>query len=180
MLHQNVCKQLLDRKLISAMQGTSVHMVANYISALRAKLVIYELNYAVVDHPQIRYFIKAMKINRPLSVPWRNVMSISDLKVLIGKCKDISMGLVYKAVFLVAYFGMLRLSNMEPHSAQSFDHSRHLCGGDVVFTSKYVKILIKWTKNCSNTRQNSCIVLAQTGNSPPVHLLSSQRHFGCI
>ena len=129
-----------------ASQGTSVHMVANYISALRAKLVIYQLNYAVVDHPQIRYFIKAMKINRPLSVPRRNVMSISDLKVLIGKCKDISMGLVYKAVFLVAYFGMLRLSNMAPHSAQSFDHSRHLCGGDVVFTSKYVKILIKWTK----------------------------------
>ena len=35
---------------------------------------------------------------------------------------------------------------MAPHSAQSFDHSRHLCGGDVVFTSKYVQILIKWTK----------------------------------
>ena len=33
-----------------------------------------------------------------------------------------------------------------PHSATSYDPSRHLTGADVFFTKSYVKIMIKWSK----------------------------------
>ena len=56
------------------------------------------------------------------------------------------MGSVYKAVYLVAYFGFLRLSNTAPHSMGLFDASRHLTAQDVTFTSKFVKINLKWSK----------------------------------
>ena len=56
------------------------------------------------------------------------------------------MGSVYKAVFLVAYFGFLRLSNLAPHSIGLFDASRHLTARDVTFTQKFVKINLKWSK----------------------------------
>ena len=41
----------------------SVSMTENYVSALKAKFVLYDLSYTVLEHPKIRYFVKALKIN---------------------------------------------------------------------------------------------------------------------
>ena len=51
-------------------------------------------------------------------------------------------GIVYKAVFLTAFYGFLRRSNLAPHSGLSFDSSRHITAGDQIFcknSSKMVK-----------------------------------------
>ena len=55
-------------------------------------------------------------------------------------------GPVYKAIFLTGFFGFLRLSNLSPHSAATFDPTRHFTGADVFFTKKFVKLLVKWSK----------------------------------
>ena len=49
-------------------------------------------------------------------------------------------------MFLTGFFGFLRLSNLSPHSAATFDPTRHLTGSDVFFTKNFVKLLIKWSK----------------------------------
>ena len=53
-------------------------------------------------------------------------------------------------LFLTGFFGFLRLSNLSPHSAATFDPSRHLTGSDVFFIKKYVKLLLKWSKTIQN------------------------------
>ena len=63
------------------------------------------------------------------------------------------MGIVYKAVFLTAFYCFLRLSNLAPHSRLSFDASRHITGGDVIFAKKFAK----WSK--TNQNRNSAHVL---------------------
>ena len=47
---------------------------------------------------------------------------------------------------MLAFFGFLRLSNIAQHSLTSFDSSRHLCAGDLIFTKCFLKVIIKWTK----------------------------------
>ena len=61
-------------------------------------------------------------------------------------CDYIYLGKVFKAVFLLAFFWFLRLSNIAPHSLTSFDSSHHLCAGDLIFTKHFLKVVIKWTK----------------------------------
>ena len=50
-----------------AWNQVSVHMVANNVSAIKANLVLYGLDHTFMDHPRIKYFIKSMKMSRPLS-----------------------------------------------------------------------------------------------------------------
>ena len=53
-------------------------------------------------------------------------MSIDMLKKLIIMSDQVPCGSVLKAVFLIAFFGFLWISNIAPHSASSFDSSRNL------------------------------------------------------
>ena len=123
--------------------NVSVHMVSNNISAIRASLIIYDLNYLFLDHPRVRYFVKALKINRPLAVVKRNVMSLHTLKRLALLCDEIQFGFVFKPVFLIAFFGVLRISNLAPHSVSAFDPSRNMTIADVTFHSHSMQIAIK-------------------------------------
>ena len=90
------------------------------------------------------------------------------------------MGPIFKAIFLVAFFGFFRLSNLAPHSFSSFDISRHLAAGDIFFSKKIVKILVKWTKTLQTHDQIKIISLPNLGKSPlcPYHAL--ERSFFCI
>ena len=51
----------------------SVTMVANHSSAIKACLTLYDLNFNICDHPNVKYFVKSLRINRPLAVVHHNV-----------------------------------------------------------------------------------------------------------
>ena len=76
------------------------------------------------------------------------------------------MGSIFKAVFLVALFGFFRLSSLAPHSFVAFDIARHLAAGDIFFSKKFVKILVKWTKTLQTHDQIKLISLPNLGKSP--------------
>ena len=125
------CLVILSFLELLTKQNTSTHMVANYVSAIKAKFMVFGLQHWVLDDPRIKYFLKSLKVNRPLSIPRRNIMDIPTLRKLVLLCDNIPMGSVYKAMFLTAFFAFLRLSNLTSHSAPSFDPSRHITAGDV-------------------------------------------------
>ena len=97
----------------------SVNMIANHLSAVKAKFIENGLDCAVFQDQIIKLYMKSLKINRPLNPIKRNIMSIQLHQQLATLCEKMFMGAVYKAVYLVAYFGFLRLSNMALHSIQS-------------------------------------------------------------
>ena len=126
--------------------NVSVSMVQNYWSAIRAKFLLYDLNSCVLLDQRFRLYVKSLKINRPLVSVTRHIMTVYQLNYLSGLCDHIYMGPVYRAIFLVAFFGFLLLSNLAPHSVGSFDHTRHITAQDVHLTSTYLKIHLKWSK----------------------------------
>ena len=121
-------------------------VLANYLSAIKAKCILYNLSYHVCKNVKIKYFLKSVKITRPLSVKPHNIIDLDMLKAIVSKCQNYYCGPVYKAIFLTVFFGFVRLSNLSPHSAATFDPTRHLTGADVFFTKKFVKLLLKWSK----------------------------------
>ena len=79
--------------------GVSVHVIANNVAAKNLLCMV------LIMWSWIKYFVKAMRINRPLSVPKRNVMSLKQLIELEHLSYTLSSGKLYKAVFLIALFG---------------------------------------------------------------------------
>ena len=133
----------------------STCVVTNYISAIRAYFVIYNLSFVIFDHPKIKYYIKSLKINRPLSVKSHNLIDISWLISISTQCSNFTSAPVYRAIFLSGFFSFLRLSNLEPHSLSAFDPSRLLTGQDVFFSKKTREDTHKVVENYANKRQGN-------------------------
>ena len=144
----------------------SVNMISNYLSAIRAKLVVLGLNPSALDHKKVNYYIRALKLNRPMSVTTHNIITLDMLLKIVHQCDLLYMGAVFKAVFLVAFFGFFRLSNLAPHSFMAFDFTRHLAGGDIFFEKNMVKILVKWSKTIQTRDHIKVITLPRlVGNA---------------
>ena len=124
----------------------STAMISNYVSAIKACFVLHDLPYHLLDHPKVKLFQKSMRINRPLALVSHNIIDLSRVETISIACGTLHCAEVLRAVFLTAFFGLFRLSNLAPHSLSAFDPSRHLTGKDLFFTKKFVKILIKWSK----------------------------------
>ena len=115
---------------------TSVYMLANCLAAIRANFNVQGLNAAILDDKRLKYYLKSIKLNRPVCLSNKNVISAETLHKIVCCCDTFYMGPIFKAVFLVAFFGFFRLSNLAPHSFSSFDISRHLAAGDIFFSKK--------------------------------------------
>ena len=54
--------------------------------------------------------------------------------------------LTYRCAYLLAFYGLFRISNLTPKSASGFDLSRHLLRIDVAFLYTGAHIQVKWAR----------------------------------
>ena len=107
----------------------SSSMISNHIAAVKAMSIVYDMQYEAWDHPKIRYFVKSLKLQRPMVLPKRNIIDLVTLKKMVATCHQFLDACVYRAVLLTAFFGFFRLSNIAPHAQREFDSNRHFTGG---------------------------------------------------
>ena len=62
--------------------GVSPNMLCNYVSAIKAKFVIYDFPAKGLESKRIYNYAKSHKINRPL-----NIISIGDIGVTLSVLK---------------------------------------------------------------------------------------------
>ena len=74
-------------------------MLANYLSAIKASFVLYDLPYHVLDHPKIKLFKKFVRINRPLNLVSHNIIDIQRLEQISLACDAFKCAEVLRAVF---------------------------------------------------------------------------------
>ena len=100
-------------------------------------------------------------------------MSRQVLENLVKECNFIFGGKVFKAIFLMAFFGFLRISNLAPHAVRAFDPSRQLTPQDISFESNCMKIVIKWSKTLQTRDRTHVLTLPRLRASPlcPVRAL---------
>ena len=98
------------------------------MSAIRVNLIVGSLPYKCLDQPEVKYFMKSVRINRPIKFRNRNFINIPILCQMVNACDKLYLGFIFKTVFLMTF------SNIAPHSLATLDRSRHLLVGDTIFT----------------------------------------------
>ena len=73
--------------------------------------------------------------------------------------------MAYSALFLLAFHGFFRISNLLPPSQQKFNPLHHLARGDVIFAHPGSHIIIKWSKTLQSSKSCKIIKLPTIPNS---------------
>ena len=124
----------------------SAASMANHLSAIKAKLALFGLSIQPFSDPRIKYFQKAMILHRPFKVALKKIIDIHTLQLTVRTCDFTYMRQVFKAVYTLAFFSFLRLSNLVPHSVKLFSPLYHLARADIMFAFPGMQIIIKWPK----------------------------------
>lgn len=121
--------------------------IVNYVSAVRLLHKLVGVQASSLHCFELDLMLRAMSVTLDRTLPCRQPVSIGLLSSLCQLCEKLdTLGTVVKCVFLFAFFGFLRISNVVPSAAAKFDRTRHLCGGDVFTTTTGLDIIIKWSK----------------------------------
>ena len=144
----------------------SAASIANHLSAIKAKLALFGLPLQAFTDPRIKYFQKAMTLHRPFKVKLKKIIDIKTLHLIIRACDSTYMGQIFKAVYTIAYFSFLRLSNLVPHSAKMFSPLYHLARADILFASPGLQIIVKWTKTLQARNVVKILKIPSLGTNP--------------
>ena len=155
--------------------NTSHSNIANHISAIKACCTIYNLPLSPFQDPRIKYYLKAMALHKAFKVKLKKIVDLHTLQLITRSCDFTYMGQIYKALYLVAFFSFLRISNLLPHFTQSFSPIHQLSQRDLIFAPPGLHIIIKWTKTLQIRDKVKILKLPSLGSSPlcPVSALKN-------
>ena len=146
----------------------------NYIAAIKAKCIQFDIAHDFLSDPRIRYYLRAINLSAPMCVKLKTVVNIDTLKAIIAQCNSTYMRQIFKAIYLLGFFGFFRLSNLTPHCVKSFDPLKHLTKEDIISTPGGMSILVKWSKTMQFNDQVRLVHLPVLNNELcPVKALSN-------
>ena len=87
------------------------------------------MDYTIFAHAKVRLMLGALE-RAPQGPPrQKGTFSISTLENIVNMCDQLELPTVFKAIYLLAFFGFLHISNLVPLTRASFSVKVHLCRG---------------------------------------------------
>ena len=74
------------------------------------------------------------------------------------------MSILFRAVFLTAFFAFFTMSNVAPHSRFKFNPNKHILRQDVIFHHPGVHNLVKWTKTLQDNNSHHFVQIPALHN----------------
>ena len=145
--------------------NTSAPSLANYVSAIRTHYVMYSWNTEFLRDQKIAMLLKSVTINRPFEPKTVSILDVDILKQIVQIASKLPYSETFVPLYLFAFFSFLRLSNMIPHSVASFDLTRNLARGDIIFADDSAIIVVKWSKTLQDRKKTATISIPNLGNS---------------
>ena len=146
--------------------NTSASAMANHLSAIKAKLSMSGISIQAFYDPRIKYFQKAMTLHRPFKVQLKKIIDIDTLHLIVRTCDSTYMGQVFKAVYTLAFFSFLRLSNLVPHSVRHYSALYHLARGDIILANPGIHVVVKWSKTIQSRNTVKILKIPRLGANP--------------
>ena len=112
------------------------------------------LDTSPLSHYSVAKYIRSISINSTFRPTPRGIFDLHTLYRISMACDILPDLLLFRAIFLVAFYGFLRMSNMAPHSKKQFSKDRHILRQDIILAPPGIHLLIKWTKTLQDS--NSC------------------------
>ena len=153
----------------------SASNISNHLAGIRTMYIVHGLSTTPFKDERLALYLKALRLNAQPVPRNRSVVTLQMLEQILQACLSFEMQFIYKPLYLLAFYSVLRLSNILPHSLHSFDPTRQLCRGDIIFSSEHAVVLIKWSKTRQDRSQVFSISIPVLGNSPlcPVSALKT-------
>ena len=139
-------------------------VIHNYISSIKSAAKRFHWPIPPFSHHLVTSFLRSISINSTLPPTPRGVFDLSALAAISRACSILDDPDLFRAVFLVAFFAFLRMSNVAPHSRFKFDPLRHILRQDVIFQDPGAHILIKWTKTLQDRSAHHFVQIPALSN----------------
>ena len=137
----------------------SPKVIKSYISSISAMAKCFRLDYSAVANHHVMKYLRSISINSKFAPTPRGLFDIKTMYHISISCDILTDPMLFRAIFLTAYFGFLRMSNMAPRSVKKFDPSKHFLRRDVQFLPPGVHLLIKWTKTLQDNNSHHVVQL---------------------
>ena len=116
-----------------AQQGLRAPTLTNHMTVLRHFFSVFNMNVDFLESRLVKLAIRAVAYNAPLSFKIKGTLSIAQLRQLIRPLDGTQDSEVYRAIFLMGFFGFYRLSTLVPSAKSGFSPSRYITHGDVIW-----------------------------------------------
>ena len=139
-------------------------VIRNYLSSIRLMASKYNIPQTGLDHYAISNYLRSISINSNFRPTPRGIFDLTTLYHISISCDILHDPELYRAIFLTAFYGFLRMSNIAPHSAKQFSKHRHFLRQDLIFAHPGAHLIIKWTKTLQDHRAHHIIQLPSLKN----------------
>lgn len=129
---------LVDADLLSC-------TIANYMSAVKHHMAVLGLRTDMFTDLRVVKMLQGIKSVTRAAPKMKSVITLDVLRDISKACKVLDNPMLFRAIFLVAFFSFLRISNFAVSSPQAFDPTRHFTVIDFVLTEPC--LMVKWEKN---------------------------------
>ena len=142
----------------------SPKVIKNYLSSISSMARFYRLSDSSLSDSAISRYIRCISINSRFLPTPRGVFDIKTLHLISLSCDMLTDPLLFRAIFLTAFWGFFRMSNIAPHSSKKFDARRHFLRQDLVFHNESAHLIIKWTQTLQDSNSYHVIQLPSIKN----------------
>ena len=165
-LHQVNSNTMLSYMEYMVQMGYSHMNVSNNVAAIKSMSLVYGQDVSKFLDNRISLFIKSIKNNVQFSPVVKSLIDVEVLSEILQETQTFPHPAIYQPLYLFCFFSFLRISNILPHTIASFDMSRHLARGDVIFRPEQTTVIIKWSKTIHDRRNIKTIYIPVLGASP--------------
>ena len=142
----------------------SPKVVKNYLSSIASMASFYRIPHQAIQSEPVKRFLRSISINSSFSPTHRGIFNIHTLYLISITCDRLSDPLLFRPIFLTAFYAFFRMSNIAPHSKKAFDPTIHILRQDLIFAPPGVHILVKWTKTLQDRRGHHMVQLPAINN----------------
>ena len=136
-----------------AQQGLRAPTLTNHVTV--------HMDISILENRLVKRAIRAVAYNAPLSVKIKGTLSISQLRLSIQILDHTTDREVYKAIFLMGFFGFYRLSTLVPSAKTGFSPSWFLTHGDIIWGPPGAHVITKCSKSMQISGQSHLVQLAE-------------------
>ena len=142
----------------------SYKVILNYLSSLKHSATRFHWPLLPFTNHLVHDYLRSISINSQFAPTSRGVFDLSTMAAISRACEILDDPLLFRAIFLTAFFAFFRMSNMAPHSRFKFDPNKHILRQDVLFHHPGAHILIKWTKTLQDNKSHHFVQIPALQN----------------
>ena len=148
--HMDTVVLYLKYLIQNNLKACSLH---NHVAVLKHFFALFDWPVHVLTSRKVQLIIKSVQMNAKLEVKVKGVFTITLLRKLVRQTDRYHNGCVFKALFLVAFYGFFRLASLLPPSIKDFDRTRFPILGDIIWGRPGAHLVMTCAKNMHTAGQ---------------------------